>query len=116
MLYLLLRDRIGDFHVELERIPPSVSSHKYVSYPIALERAMMEGNYARVYKAAHESAPLPEYNIFLTPLAESVASKAADSLKAGNGSNASNTNTTEVEALQAIEKLLSYAADLERIV
>ena len=116
LLYLLVCDRVGDFHVELERVPSSIIAHKFVSYPITLEKAMMEGNYAKVYKAAHEPVPLPEFKIFLIPLASAVQSKATESLQAGNGQKTAHPQSTEGEALDAIGKLLSYAADLERIV
>lgn len=116
LLYLLVCDRIGDFHIELELIPSSLLSHKFIAYPIVLEKAMMEGNYAKVYKAANEPVPLPEFKTFLTPLATAVQAKATESLQAGSGSKAVSHVTAETEAIDAIGKLLSYAADLERIV
>ena len=116
LLYLLVCDRIGDFHIELELIPTSLLAHNFIAYPIILEKAMMEGNYAKVYKASNEPVPLPEFKIFLSPLATAVQSKAAESLQAGSGSNTVSPLTTEAEAIDAIGKLLSYAADLERIV
>jgi len=114
LLYLLVCDRIGDFHTELELIPSTLVAHKFVSYPISLERAMMEGNYAKVYRAASEEVPYPEFKVFLTPLAVAVQKKAAESLKGIARSAIS--QSTDGDALDSIGKLLSYAADLERIV
>ena len=116
LLYLLVCDRIGDFHVDLELIPKHILTHPFVEYPITLEKAMMEGNYAKVYKAAHDPVPLPEFKIFLAPLASAVQTKASNSLLAGNTQKPISPQSTEEEALDAIGKLLGYAADLERIV
>lgn len=76
-LYLLLLLTKGDyagFHTELEGLElrigfdgkgGDVEGDKYLSYPVKLERWLMEGSYDRVWKAmASREVPSEEYAVF----------------------------------------------------
>ena len=68
-LYLLLcltNDRISEFHIELENID-NPESDKYLSYPVRLERWLMEGAYDKAWKAVTDSAqfPAPEFLLLM---------------------------------------------------
>jgi 26S proteasome regulatory subunit N12 len=70
-LYLLLLLTKGDysgFHMELERLMVTggdVEGDRYLSYPVKLERWLMEGSYDQVWKAMKSrEVPSEEYGIF----------------------------------------------------
>lgn len=74
-LYLLLLLTKGDyagFHTELEGLEmragvngADVEGDRYLSYPVKLERWLMEGSYDQVWKAmASREVPSEEYGIF----------------------------------------------------
>ena len=49
LLRLLAQGRISDFHIELEAIGSQHLKNIYISHPIAIEQALMEGSYNKVY-------------------------------------------------------------------
>jgi len=76
-LYLLLLLTKGDyagFHTELEGLElrtgfdgkgGDVEGDRYLSYPVKLERWLMEGSYDQVWKAmASREVPSEEYGVF----------------------------------------------------
>jgi 26S proteasome regulatory subunit N12 len=73
-LYLLLLLTKGDyaaFHTELEGLEmraghgSDVEEDRYMSYPVKLERWLMEGSYDRVWNAmASREVPSEEYSVF----------------------------------------------------
>lgn len=71
-LYLLLLLTKGDyagFHTELEGLETGlgvdVEADRFLSYPVKLERWLMEGSYDRVWKAmASREVPSEEYGVF----------------------------------------------------
>lgn len=68
-LYLLLcltNDRISEFHIELEHID-NPESDKFLSYPVRLERWLMEGAYDKTWKAVTDSSqyPAPEFLLLM---------------------------------------------------
>lgn len=72
-LYLLLLLTKGDyagFHTELEGLElrtggGDIEGDRYLSYPVKLERWLMEGSYDRVWKAmASREVPSEEYGVF----------------------------------------------------
>jgi 26S proteasome regulatory subunit N12 len=76
-LYLLLLLTKGDyagFHTELEGLElrmgidgkgSDIEADRYLSYPVKLERWLMEGSYDRVWKAmASREVPSEEYGVF----------------------------------------------------
>jgi len=58
LLFLLVENRIGEFHTELELIPDLTS--RYISFVIELEQDKMEGRYNKICNAT-SSAPDSSY-------------------------------------------------------
>ena len=49
LLALLAQNRVGEFHTELELLPPdAIHNNVYIKYPVALEQYLMEGSYNKV--------------------------------------------------------------------
>jgi 26S proteasome regulatory subunit N12 len=80
LLHLLASDRIGDFHIELELIRVEEYDNIYIKRPIDLERALMEGNYAKVLEA-RKDVPKMYYSVFMDRLLDTVRMKVGVSLE-----------------------------------
>ncbi len=78
LLLLLSNNQIVDFHTELETLE-NVENDVYLSYPVRLERWLMEGSYDRVYRAlTHKSqVPSPEFSLFSDTLIETIRGEIA---------------------------------------
>ena len=49
LLALLAQNRVGEFHTELELLPPeAIHNNVYIKYPVALEQSLREGSYNKV--------------------------------------------------------------------
>lgn len=73
LLYLLLQGWTLRFHVELELLVNSplydIGADRYLQFPIALERHLMEGNYIKIWRLLHaEDQACPEYTRFIGTL------------------------------------------------
>lgn len=71
LLLLLSQNEIAQFHTELEALDfEEIESDKFLSFPIKLERWIMEGAYDRVWKAITnpEAVPSSEFLCFADPL------------------------------------------------
>ena len=112
LLHLLTQDRIGDFHTELELIPHKLHSSPSVAYAVSAERAMMEGNYSKALNSSN--LPVPEFAVFVGPLSDALKIKKEHTFSVACAPVSRKTGVSD--ALEGIEKLLSYAGDLERIV
>ncbi|CAN6674804.1 26S proteasome regulatory subunit Rpn12p [Trichomonascus vanleenenianus] len=80
-LYLLLlvaKNEIAEFHTELETLE-NPESDPYLSYPIKLERWLMEGSYDKVWRAVTQESefPSPEFAILAESLVSTVRSEIA---------------------------------------
>jgi 26S proteasome regulatory subunit N12 len=75
LVRLLVSNRIADFHIELETLPPDDQAHACIAFPKQLEQALMEGTYGQVL-AASSSAPSPH----MTPLLMQLAATVRDEL------------------------------------
>uniref|UniRef100_A0A0G4F451 CSN8/PSMD8/EIF3K domain-containing protein n=1 Tax=Chromera velia CCMP2878 TaxID=1169474 RepID=A0A0G4F451_9ALVE len=83
LLHMLAENRIGDFHTELELIPQEErgeGGNTYLKHPIALERALMEGNYNKVLTISKD-VPLPIFRFFVDTLTTTIRKKIAESLE-----------------------------------
>jgi len=78
LLFLLGQNRIADFHSQVELISASErEKNVYISFPIHLESAIMEGGYDKVF-AAQAQLPFPLYKFFMSTLLATVREKIAD--------------------------------------
>jgi len=82
LLFLLAKNRVGEFHAELEKLPADkIESSHYLQHPIQLEQSLMEGNYAKVF-LARSNIPAPQYKFFMDELASTIRSEIADCMEA----------------------------------
>merc|ERR1719265_759388 len=76
LLRLLTQNRIAEFHVELETLSAASLKSRYVSYPIDVERALMEGNYASLW-ASNKSLPDASFAWFVEELKSTIRDEVA---------------------------------------
>lgn len=82
LLFLLSRNEVGKFHVELENIDnQKLENSLYLQHPVKLEQSLMEGNYGKVF-LARENIPAPEYKLFMDELTGTIRTEIADCMEA----------------------------------
>ena len=64
LLHLLAKNKLDEFHIELELIPIDLHSNVYIKHPVQLEQYMMEGAYNKVLKAK-DAVPDASYTYFM---------------------------------------------------
>jgi 26S proteasome regulatory subunit N12 len=71
LLFLLVENRLSDFHCELEVLTESELKNPAISFCTQLDQHLMVGSYDQVMNAA-SNPPVPYYNFFLKSLLETV--------------------------------------------
>jgi len=72
LLFLLSQNRLGDFHTELELLPPDILlSNPYIENPVQLEQFIMEGKYNKVIDTRY-NVPAESYKFFIDVLLETI--------------------------------------------
>ena len=79
LLYLLSQNKISEFHVELQSIPPKDHSNIYINVPVSLEQYFVDGNYAKVLST--KNVPLDAYNFFIARFIDTVRTEIARSVE-----------------------------------
>ncbi|TPX37481.1 hypothetical protein SmJEL517_g00702 [Synchytrium microbalum] len=65
LLNLLAQNRIGEFHTELESLPPDeLTKNMYIRHPVEVEQSLMEGSYGKVVHS-RENVPAADYAFFM---------------------------------------------------
>jgi len=77
ILHLLAKNKLDEFHTELELIPLHFHQDVYIKHPVQLEQYMMEGAYNKVLKAK-DSVPHESYSFFMEMLMGTVRDEIAD--------------------------------------
>jgi len=78
LLHLLAKNKLDEFHTELELIPLEIISRDvFIKHPVQLEQYMMEGAYNEVLKA-RDSVPAQSYTYFMDLFMETVRNEIAD--------------------------------------
>lgn len=67
LLRLMAQNRIAEFHTELELIPSSNRSDKYIDYALRLEHYLMEGSYSKI-RDEKKASPHPVFAYFIDRL------------------------------------------------
>jgi len=80
LMFLLVENRLSEFHAEMELLSEQEASDKFVSFPITLERQLMVGSYDEVLKA-HLHIPDPSYGFFMDNLLQTVRDSIADCME-----------------------------------
>ncbi|KAF7457523.1 putative 26S proteasome regulatory subunit RPN12 [Cryptosporidium felis] len=76
LLFLLSRDRIGDFHVFLETISEKDQDNTFISCAKDLELYLLDGNYSKIMQM-QSSLPTPNYQAFFNQLVNTCREKVA---------------------------------------
>merc|ERR1712232_912379 len=80
LMFLLLENRLSEFHAELELLSEAEAANVFISFPIQLERQLMVGSYDEVL-SAHSRIPDPSYGFFMENLLQTVRDSIADCLE-----------------------------------
>ena len=67
LLRLLAKNKLDEFHIEVELIPLEKQNDIYIKQPLQLEQYMMEGAYNKVLKARNE-VPSDSHHFFMDQL------------------------------------------------
>lgn len=79
LMRLLSNHHMSAFHLVIERIG-DMSGDRFISFPIRLEQALMEGRYEQVL-TCRSVEPAPIYNVFIDIIASSIRHRIAESLE-----------------------------------
>ena len=77
LMFLLVENRLSEFHAELELLTASEAGNFFVSFPIQLERQLMVGSYDEVL-SANSRIPDASYEFFMDSLLQTVRDSIAD--------------------------------------
>jgi len=82
LLCLLARNRLAEFHTELELLNPKIiQSNIYIRHPVSLEQYLMEGSYNKVF-LSKGNVPSPSYNFFMDILLRTIREEIASCMEA----------------------------------
>lgn len=72
LLCLLAKNRLSEFHTELELLNPKlIQTNIYIRHPVSLEQYLMEGSYNKVF-LSKGNVPSPSYNFFMDILLRTI--------------------------------------------
>mmetsp|Transcript_16818 Transcript_16818/g.25306 ORF Transcript_16818/g.25306 Transcript_16818/m.25306 type:complete len:257 (-) Transcript_16818:1780-2550(-) len=77
LLFLIVENRLSEFHMNLELLSEAERSIPEISFAIALERDLMVGTYDLVLKA-QQSMPSPYFSFFMSRLLDTVRDTIAE--------------------------------------
>eukprot|EP00922_Rhytidocystis_sp_ex-Travisia-forbesii_P050400 GHVS01074931.1.p1 GENE.GHVS01074931.1~~GHVS01074931.1.p1 ORF type:complete len:259 (-),score=35.06 GHVS01074931.1:236-1012(-) len=83
LLHLLACSRIGEFHMALERIPPTAVQDPLIKYVVGLDRHLMNGNYRKIF---HDQPPTPVFSHMMVTLLDTCRRKIAHCMEAAYAS------------------------------
>eukprot|EP00246_Nothoceros_aenigmaticus_P002166 TRINITY_DN12977_c0_g1_i1.p1 TRINITY_DN12977_c0_g1~~TRINITY_DN12977_c0_g1_i1.p1 ORF type:complete len:274 (-),score=68.33 TRINITY_DN12977_c0_g1_i1:117-938(-) len=102
LLRLLVQNRIGEFHTELELLAPEAYENACIKHAVELEQSFMEGAYFRVLDA-RKSVPNETYVYFMDLLAKTVRDEIAGCSE----------KAYDFLTVQDAKKLLMFSTDAE---
>jgi len=77
LMSLLAQNRLGEFHTELELLPPKeIQNSVYINCPVGLEQYLMEGSYHKVFLAKN-NVPAEAYYFFINILIDTLRDEVA---------------------------------------
>jgi len=81
LLCLLARNRLAEFHTELELLSPKlIQGNIYIRHPVSLEQYLMEGSYNKVF-LSKGNVPAPSYNFFMDILLKTIREEIASCME-----------------------------------
>lgn len=81
LLYLLVENRLSEFHCEIELLTEAELKHPHILFCTQIEQYMMIGSYEQVLQTA-QSPPVPYYTFFVSSLLETVRTNIAECMEA----------------------------------
>lgn len=81
LLYLLVENRLSEFHSEIELLTEAELSHRQIAFCTQIEQHVMVGAYEQVMESAR-NAPCRHYSFFLSSLMETVRINVAECIQA----------------------------------
>jgi 26S proteasome regulatory subunit N12 len=81
LLYLLVENRLSEFHCEIELLTEAELKHPHIEFCTKIEQFVMIGSYEQVLQTA-QSPPVPYYSFFVSSLLETVRSSIAECMQA----------------------------------
>jgi 26S proteasome regulatory subunit N12 len=82
LLCLLARNRLAEFHTELELLNPKIiQTNIYIRHPVSLEQYLMEGSYNKVF-LSKGNVPAASYNFFIDILLRTIREEIASCMEA----------------------------------
>eukprot|EP00922_Rhytidocystis_sp_ex-Travisia-forbesii_P050397 GHVS01074927.1.p1 GENE.GHVS01074927.1~~GHVS01074927.1.p1 ORF type:complete len:260 (-),score=29.48 GHVS01074927.1:165-944(-) len=79
LLHLLACNRIGEFHMALELIPPTAYRDPLIQYVVGLDHHLMNGNYRKIF---HDQPPTPVFSHMMITLLDTCRQKIAHCMQA----------------------------------
>lgn len=104
LLYLLVENRLADFHCELELLSEQQQQHSAIAFCTQLDQHLMVGSYDQVMSAASQP-PEEYYSFFLTSLLETVRINIAECAAA----------SYRTLTLSAAKNILMFGSDQETL-
>ncbi|TRY74962.1 hypothetical protein TCAL_04966 [Tigriopus californicus] len=81
LLCLLSKNKIADFHTELEQLPSdTLQNNPYIRNPVRLEQFIMEGNYNKVIMMK-DNVPAESYSFFINKLMDTIRDEIASCME-----------------------------------
>merc|ERR1711950_108613 len=81
LLFLLSQNRLGDFHTELELLPPDILlRNPYIENPVQFEQFIMEGKYNKVIDTRYK-VPAESYKFFIDVLLVTIREEIASCME-----------------------------------
>lgn len=80
-MFLLVKSRLGEFHLELERLSDEDLAAAEIAFPVKLESRLLEGSYNQVL-GAREGAPNKLFQPFLDGIVQTVRDEVAECMSA----------------------------------
>jgi 26S proteasome regulatory subunit N12 len=106
LMFLLVENRLSEFHAELELLSDHEAVNPYVSFPIQLERQLMVGSYDELL-SAHSRVPDPSYGLFMDRLLQTVRDSIADCVEVSYKTMKTNDAMTMMK-FDSFEQLMDY--------
>jgi len=109
LMFLLVENRLSEFHAELELLADAEASSSFISFPIQLERQLMVGSYDEVL-SAHSRIPDPSYGFFMDSLLQTVRDSIADCVEVSYKSMKTKDAMTMMK-FESPEQLMEYVQE-----
>jgi len=107
LMYLLVDNRLSEFHSQLELLEESEATNPLITFPIELERQLMVGLYDQVLAA---TVPDPTFQFFVDHLLQTVRDSIADCMEVSYKEMTLESAKTMMK-FTTLQELLEYIQD-----